>query len=107
MSENRNSLLGRYVCVLLGCVSAISCRDTNSQVDISGAPFVRVMYQGQPLGDVQVRLHETRGGPVLAQSISRQDGNAYFTQLPSPEPPKYFITVESLSDGGWILNAKA
>ena len=44
---------------------------------------------------------------MLAQSVSRQNGNAYFVDVPSPEPQKYFVTVESLSDGGWMLDASA
>jgi len=82
------------------------CRDSSSR-DISDAPFVQVMYEGQPLGDVQVRLHQVRGGPVIAQAVSGQDGNAYFWQIPSPEPSNYYVTVESLSDGSWSLTPEA
>lgn len=107
LGNRRNSSVLAAFCLLLGSLLASGCADSSSHADFSGQPFVRVVYQGQPLGDVQVRLHETLEGPVLAQSISHQDGNAYFAEVPSPEPPKYFVTVESISDGGWILDAKA
>lgn len=93
------------LCALLCCLATSGCGE--SPADVSGAPLVQVLYQGKPLSDVQVRLHESRGGPVLAQSVSQTDGNAYFTEVPSPEPTEYFVTVESLGDGGWILDAKA
>lgn len=93
--------------LLLGCVISTGCGETHSQADVSGSPYVSVTHQGKPLPDVQVRLHEHAGGPVIAQSISRPDGNAYFTDVPSPEPTKYFVTVESLGDGGWMLDTKA
>ncbi len=95
-------------CVLFcSCVVAIGCGQSGSQMHVDGAPTVRVMYQGKPLGDIQVRLHANHGGPVLAQAISQQNGNAYFPDVPSPEPDKYFVTLESLGDGGWMLDAAA
>ena len=105
--DHRNRITISSACVLLGSLLASGCSDSSSPADISGQPFVRVLYQGQPLGDVQVKLHETLEGPALTHSISRQDGNAYFTQVPSPEPSRYFVTVESISDGGWILDSEA
>ncbi|MGI9469594.1 MAG: hypothetical protein ACR2OA_20900 [Rubripirellula sp.] len=107
LSNFPNSTVLRNFVFLGACVLVCGCSETNSLVDTSKSPFVQVMYQGEPLGDVQVRLHETQGGPVIAQSVSRQDGNAYFSQVPSPEPAKYYVTVESLSDGSWGLNPQA
>ena len=107
LNNSRHTTLLRHACGLLACVLASGCSDTNSRVDASGLPFIQVMYQGQPIGDVQVRLHQTQGGPVIAQSVSRQDGHAYFSQVLSPEPSRYFVTQESLSDGSWMLDSQA
>ena len=104
---NRHGKAGWLICLVVACSLTQGCSESDASGDVSGAPFVHVEYEGQPLANVQVFLRGSRSGPVLAQSISRQDGNAYFTQLPSPEPSKYFVTVESLGDGGWILDADA
>ena len=103
----QTSTVLRKTCILFACVLLSGCGTTDSPVDPSQSPFVQIMYEGQPLGDVQVRLHQTQGGPVIAQSVSRQDGNAYFTNIPSPEPSCYYVTLESLSDGSWDLNPQA
>lgn len=105
--NRRYAIRVAQVCFVLGCLLTCGCSESKSVADVSGQPYVRVIHQGQPLGDIQVRLHESQGGPVLAQSISRQDGKAHFAEVPSPEPSNYFVTVESISDGGWILDAKA
>lgn len=97
----------RSVCGLFACALVSGCSETNSRVDISGLPFIQVMYQGEPIGDVQVRLHQIQGGPVIAQSVSRLDGYAYFSQVPSPEPSRYFVSLDSISDGSWMLDSEA
>lgn len=107
LSDVSISIRVQLTLLLLGSVIAIGCGKSHSQADLSGAPYVSITHQGKPLPDVQVRLHEHAGGPVIVQSISRRDGNAYFTDVPAPEPAKYFVTVESISDGGWMLDSKA
>lgn len=94
-------------CALCIALCSSGCSESNSRADLIGKPFVNVTYQGKPLSDVQINLHDGQGGAVLAQSISGQDGNAYFTEVPSPEPPRYSVTVESIGDGGWMLNPEA
>ncbi|MEO1616903.1 MAG: hypothetical protein AAFV88_13690 [Planctomycetota bacterium] len=97
----------RVACVFVASIALCGCSDSTPGSNHPDGPLVRVMYQGKPLGDVQVMLHASKGSPVIAQSISRQDGNAYFTEVPSPEPPEYYVTVESVGDGGWMLDPKA
>lgn len=70
------------------------------------APAVLLSYQSGPLADVQVRLHESESGPVLAQAVSASDGRASFHIVPDPEPSAYFVSMQSIGDGGWILDAK-
>ncbi|WP_372716673.1 hypothetical protein [Novipirellula sp.] len=67
---------------------------------------VAVTYGSDRLADVHVRLHGSATGPVLAQAISSTDGIARFDPMPSPQPDEYFVSLCSLSDGGWILDAK-
>ncbi len=91
---------------LLSCICFCGC-DSSPQSDTgSGGPSITVVYEDQPLADVQVRLHEAAQGPVLAQAITSDEGRAVFRDLQSPEPSEYFVSMDSLSDGGWILNPK-
>lgn len=88
------------VCFCIGCGSATS-------VDESRSPIIAIDYDGHPLADVHVRLHDAGTGSVVAQAITREDGQAVFANMPSPEPVKYSVSLESVSDGGWILDPQA
>ncbi|TWT50918.1 hypothetical protein Pla22_36610 [Rubripirellula amarantea] len=88
------------LCIFSGCGSPETGTSTSNA-------SVSVRYQGQPIADVVVRLHSELNGPPLTQAITDASGNASQFQLPSPEPPKYFVTLESVSDGGWILDLNA
>ncbi|WP_146405657.1 carboxypeptidase regulatory-like domain-containing protein [Allorhodopirellula heiligendammensis] len=92
-----------YLCMLLNVVFA-GCGESPTSV-VSG-PSVMVTYESQPLADVQVTLHATETGPALAQAVSASDGRAYFQNMPLPEPSEYLVSLQSLGDGGWILDPK-
>ena len=94
---NGRTWLGLLACICIGCGST-------SVVDETRSPIVMVDYDGHPLADVHVRLHDSSGGSIVAQAITRDDGQAVFSDLPSPEPAKYFVSLESVGDGGWILD---
>lgn len=89
------------LCVLVGCM--IGCGDEVASPMPSG-PAVLIRYQSEPLADVHVRLLASDGGPVLCHAITQSDGQATFVDLPSPEPEVYFVVLESVGDGGWMLN---
>ncbi|TWT73313.1 hypothetical protein [Allorhodopirellula solitaria] len=93
------SLPALLVFVAAGCEGDLPVSDPNG-------PSVLVTYQSQPLADVQVCLHESASGPVLAQAVSAADGQATFREIPAPEPSEYSVSLQSLSDGGWILDPK-
>lgn len=82
------------------------CDGDASPPDLSGTPVVRVKFQGEPLAGVQVSLFGPSSQSPLVRAITGNDGNAYFTELPSPEPDRYRIGLESLGDGGWMLDPK-
>jgi len=94
------------VSLLASAIVIAGCGGTDSGAIPSTGPSVAVIYESNPLADVQVRLHAGPTGPVITQSISAADGTARFSGVPSPEPDEYFVSLESLSDGGWMLDAK-
>lgn len=69
-------------------------------------PAIKVVYQSGPVANVHVQLHASDNGPVLARAITSTDGKARFVDLPNPEPSEYFVSLESVSDGSWILDPK-
>lgn len=93
------ALLASCLCVVVGC-------GDDAASPISTGPVVLVQYQSEPLADVHVRLLSSASGPVLTQAITQRNGQAIFVDLPSPEPEAYFVSLESVGDGGWILNPK-
>lgn len=95
---------GCLVIVSVACF-CLGCDSDSSDAELP-TTTVAIVYQGNPLADVQIRLHESSGGPTLAQAITRADGKAVFGELPSPEPAKYFVSLESVGDGGWILDTR-
>lgn len=100
----------RSACMLLTACAFLcvaGCGGVGMSGNSASGPSVQVVYQGKPLQDIQICLHASRGGPVLTRAVSRLDGKAYFSDLPLPEPDAYFVTIESVADGGWILDPKA
>ncbi len=82
------------------------CGDAGPVASAPDGPGVAVIYESSPLADVQVRLHASPTGPVIAQGVSAANGTARFAETPTPEPSEYFVSLASLGDGGWILDAK-
>lgn len=95
----------KHVLLALCLGVVVGCGD-DAAAPMPGGPAVLVRYQSEPLADVHVRLLASAGGPVLSQAITQSDGQANFVDLPSPEPEVYFVSLESLGDGGWMLNRK-
>ena len=87
-------------------VVMIGCSDVAISPDVSNAPSIQVLFDRQPLSDVQIQLRQSVDGEVLAQAITGLDGKARFAELPSSEPAQYVVTTESFSDGGWMLDPK-
>ncbi|SMP64236.1 hypothetical protein SAMN06265222_108190 [Neorhodopirellula lusitana] len=95
-----------HLAPMMVLATLVGCDSDGPSTAAMDSPHVQVLYQDGPLPDVCVRLHETQEGPVLAQAISQHDGRARFTELPSPAPDQYFVSMESVSDGGWLLDSK-
>lgn len=88
------------------CIGVVAGCGDDAALPTPTGPAVLVQYQSEPLADVHVRLLASTGGPVLSQAITQSDGQARFIDLPSPEPEVYFVSIESVGDGGWMLNRK-
>ncbi|MGB7328846.1 MAG: hypothetical protein WBD31_28465 [Rubripirellula sp.] len=96
-----------FVCIFVALAFLnVGCGDAGPDNDPSSGQGVAVIYESDLLADVQVRLHASPTGPIIAQAISASDGVARFTETPSPEPDQYFVSLASVSDGGWMLDAK-
>lgn len=67
---------------------------------------VLVSFGNDPLADVQVNLHDSSAGPVISSAVTDGAGIARFAELPNPEPEQYWVSLISISDGGWILDNK-
>lgn len=61
-----------------------------------------MVYSDDPVADVEIRLLSAPDGQVLARASTQADGRAHISP-PSPEPDEYFVAMESLGDGGWVL----
>lgn len=95
-----------HLCLsVLGVIAMTGCNGDGESSEPHG-PAVLVSYQSGPLADVQVRLHESESGRVVAQAVSASDGRAAFLTVPDPEPSEYCVSLQSMGDGGWILDAK-
>ncbi|EMI58539.1 hypothetical protein [Rhodopirellula sallentina] len=86
--------------VTFGCEAASHTESANPTAS------VQVVYESEPLANVQIMLKQTADGPALTHAISDRLGVARFKEMPEPEPAEYVIAMESLSDGGWILDRK-
>jgi len=95
-----------WIGTILAAVVMTGCSENRQPVAASSGHHVVVMYQADPLADVHVRLYATPDGPVLAEAISAMNGHVHFDRLPSPQPAEYFVSLESISDGGWMLDSK-
>ncbi len=93
-------------CLIASMFSVVGCGPGDTARSEPNGPSVAVSYQSDPLADVEVSLHATSTGPALAKAISASDGRAHFADVPSPEPTQYFVSLQSQSDGGWILDSK-
>lgn len=102
--NSRESVRGLTWLCVLGFVVIGGC-EAESPHDESA--IVTVLYDGKPLADVSVRLHDRIDGPPLTQAITQDNGEARLPNIPSPEPAEYFVSLESFSDGGWILDPRA
>jgi hypothetical protein len=92
---------------MLGCSFGIS------QSDLSRWKL-KVVYQGQPLSEVQVVVHRKVGSQweAVLEGVSGIDGIAQLRTVPTVTPPAdqewsdLRVTVESLAGGEWIVNPK-
>ncbi|MCM2373219.1 hypothetical protein [Aporhodopirellula aestuarii] len=92
-------LAGCCTIALLGC-------DAQSQTETGAEEAsVKVVYQSNPLANVLIVLKQPADGKPLAHAISARSGRASFQSLPNPEPEQYVVSMESNSDGGWILDS--
>ncbi|TWU20662.1 hypothetical protein Pla52o_45410 [Novipirellula galeiformis] len=87
-------------------VTFTGCGGWDSNPTVTDGLGVAVSYRSDPLTDVHVRLHGSATGPILAEAVSSTDGIARFAETPLPQPDEYFVSLSSLGDGGWILDAK-
>jgi len=90
--------------MLLIVVGLVGCGSEVGSTEAADGPTVAVMFQDDPLAGVQVSLYGPTGEAALARAVTRDDGKAYFTDLPSPQPTQYRIELQSLGDGGWMLD---
>lgn len=91
---------------LLALVSLTGCGGQAGRSESADGPAVVVTFRGDPLGGVQVSLHDDPDRPPLARAVTGADGKAHFADVPSPEPPRYHVGLESLGDGGWMFDRK-
>ncbi|QDV66438.1 hypothetical protein Poly24_01240 [Rosistilla carotiformis] len=91
--------------ILVSLLAIVGCSDSSSESS-NQSPTILLRYKGDPLANVRVQLHDSESGPVVAAAISDPTGQARFKQVSPSGGPQYFVSVESISDGGWILDPK-
>lgn len=69
-------------------------------------PGVRFLCEGSPVANLHVRLHASPDEPFLLQGVTADDGIVRFGELPEPVPDRWYVAVESLGDGGWMLDPR-
>ncbi|MEY4568029.1 MAG: hypothetical protein RLY14_2999 [Planctomycetota bacterium] len=98
--------------VIIG-LTMVGCSLNTSQFDLSRWK-IKVVYQEQPLSEVQVVVYRKVGsqwGAVL-EGVSGSDGIAPLRLVPTVTPPadqewtSLRVTVESLAGGEWIVKPK-
>jgi hypothetical protein len=72
----------------------------------AAGPGVRFTCEGSPVANLLVRLHASPEGPCLGQGITADDGVVRFSELPQPLPERWYVALESVGDGGWMLDAR-
>jgi hypothetical protein len=98
--------------LILG-LTMLGCSLNTSQSDFSRWK-IKVVYQKQPLSEVQVVVHRKVGSQweAVLEGVSGIDGIAQLRTVPTVTPPidqewpDMRITVESLAGGEWIVNPK-
>lgn len=100
----KSNFVVTYAALLCGTIAG--CGDGVPPPPPDDAPAILVVYRSGPVVDVQVQLHESPSGPIIAQAITSADGKARFAQLPDPQPREYCVTLESVGDGSWILDPR-
>ena len=83
--------------MLCAAVVLVGCDDSSTTSPTKSDTYVKVIYDGKPLANVQVLLKQTADGATLARAITNERGFAYVSELPSPEPQDY-IVVKKLGD---------
>lgn len=84
---------------LAGCGTSTTLQPTTG-------PGVRFLCEGIPVANLHVRLHASPDEPFLLQGVTADDGIVRFGQLPEPVPDRWYVAVESLGDGGWMLDPR-
>lgn len=85
--------------LLAGCINSERTAGSDSPAGIA------VTYQDSPVAGLEIWLLDSPNGRVVSRSITLSDGIARFDP-PSQEPEEYFVSLESLGDGGWVLQPR-
>jgi len=88
---------------LLVFLWAAGCGGQTTLQPASG-PGIRFLCEGAPVANLHVRLHISPDEPFLAQGITTDDGIVRFNKLPQPPPELWYVALESVGDGGWMLD---
>lgn len=95
-------------CLLLSlvpCLWATACGRPATLQPATGVG-VRFLCEGAPVANLLVRLHPSPDEPFVAQGITADDGIARFSKLPNPLPERWYVALESVGDGGWMLDPR-
>lgn len=91
--------------VVLAALGLAGCGAPTTLQPTAG-PGVRFTCEGSPVANLHVRLHASPNEPFLLQGITAVDGLVRFGELPQPLPERWYVAVESLGDGGWMLDPR-
>lgn len=94
-------------------LAMVGCSLNTSQPELSRWK-IKVVYQEQPLSEVQVVVHRRIGSQweAVLEGVSGIDGIAQLRTIPTVNPPTdqewpdMRVTVESLAGGEWIVKPK-
>lgn len=95
----KNLRLSLAVLLVSGCGGPSTLQPTSG-------PGVRFTCEGSPVANLLVRLHASPEGPCVGQGITSDDGVARFSELPQPLPQRWYVALESIGDGGWMLDTR-
>jgi len=90
---------------LLVFLWATGCGGQTTLQPASG-PGIRFLCEGAPVASLHVRLHASPDETFLVQGITTDDGIVRFNKLPQPPPELWYVALESVGDGGWMLDAR-